>query len=129
MPKKIMIIDDDIDLVEAMRITLETDDYEVIDAQEGQKGLEILKKEKPDLLILDVMMGTLDEGFHIAYQIRNDDEIKDIPILMITAVGAQTGFDFDKQRDQDFLPVNEFIEKPVNPQILLDTVKRNLPVV
>lgn len=128
MPKKIMIIDDDIDLVEAMRITLETDNYKVIDAQEGQKGLEILKKEKPDLLILDVMMGTLDEGFHIAYQIRNDEEIKDIPILMITAVGAQTGFKFDMQRDEDFLPVNEFIEKPVNPQVLLDTVKRNLPI-
>ncbi len=128
MSKKIMIIDDDIDLVEAMRITLETDNYEVIDAQEGQKGVEILKKEKPDLLILDVMMGTLDEGFHIAYQIRNDEEIKDIPILMITAVGAQTGFKFDMQRDEDFLPVNEFIEKPVNPQVLLDTVKRNLSV-
>jgi CheY-like chemotaxis protein len=128
MPKKIMIIDDDIDLVEAMRITLETDDYEVIDAQDGQKGLEILKKERPDLLILDVMMGTLDEGFHVAYQIRNDEEIKDIPILMITAVGAQTGFEFDMQRDEDFLPVNEFIEKPVNPQVLLDTVKRNLSV-
>ena len=128
MPKKIMIIDDDIDLVEAMRITLETDNYEVIDAQEGQKGLEIMKKEKPDLLILDVMMGTLDEGFHIAYQIRNDEAIKDIPILMITAVGAQTGFEFDMQRDEGFLPVNEFIEKPVNPQVLLDTVKRNLPI-
>ena len=128
MSRKIMIIDDDIDLVEAMRITLETDNYEVIDAQEGQKGLEILKKEKPDLLILDVMMGTLDEGFHIAYQIRNDEEIKDIPILMITAVGAQTGFEFDMHRDEDFLPVNEFIEKPVNPQILLDTVKRNLSI-
>ena len=128
MPKKIMIIDDDIDLVEAMRITLETDDYEVIDAQDGQKGLEILKKERPDLLILDVMMGTLDEGFHVAYQIRNDEEIKDIPILMINAVGAQTGFEFDMQRDEDFLPVNEFIEKPVNPQVLLDTVKRNLSV-
>ena len=129
MSKKIMIIDDDIDLVEAMRITLETDNYDVIDAQEGQKGLEILKKEKPDLLILDVMMGSLDEGFHIAYQIRNDEEIKDIPILMVTAVGAQTGFEFDMQRDEDFLPVNEFIEKPVNPQVLLDTVKRNLPIV
>jgi len=128
MSKKIMIIDDDIDLVEAMRITLETDNYEVIDAQEGQKGLEIMKKEKPDLLILDVMMGTMDEGFHIAYQIRNDEEIKDIPILMITAVGAQTGFEFDMQRDEDFLPVNEFIEKPVNPQVLLNTVKRNLPI-
>ena len=129
MPKKIMIIDDDIDLVEAMRITLESDNYEVIDAQEGQKGLEILKKERPDLLILDVMMGTLDEGFHLAYQIRNDEEIKEIPILMITAVGAQTGFDFDMHRDEDFLPVNEFIEKPVNPQVLLDTVRRNLSVV
>ena len=129
MPKKIMIIDDDIDLVEAMRITLESGGYDVIDSQEGQKGLEILKKEKPDLLILDVMMGTLDEGFHIAYQIRNDNEIKGIPILMITAVGAQTGFEFDMQRDEDFLPVNEFIEKPVNPQVLLDSVKRNLPVV
>lgn len=128
MPKKIMIIDDDIDLVETMRITLESENYEVIDAQEGQKGLEILKREKPDLLILDVMMGTLDEGFHIAYQIRNDEEIKDIPILMITAVGAQTGFEFDMQRDEDFLPVNEFIEKPVNPKVLLDTVKRNLSV-
>lgn len=128
MPKKIMIIDDDIDLVETMRITLESENYEVIDAQEGQKGLEILKKEKPDLLILDVMMETLDEGFHIAYQIRNDEEIKDIPILMITAVGAQTGFEFDMQRDEDFLPVNEFIEKPVNPKVLLDTVKRNLSV-
>ena len=129
MPKKIMIIDDDIDLVEAMRITLETDDYEVIDAQEGQKGLEILKKARPDLLILDVMMGTLDEGFHLAYQIRKDDEIKDIPILMVTAVGAQTGFDFDLHKDEDFLPVNEFIEKPVNPKVLLDAVRRNLPVV
>ncbi len=128
MSRKIMIIDDDIDLVEAMRITLESDGYQVIDAQEGQKGLEILKKEKPDLLILDVMMGTLDEGFHLAYQIRNDEAIKDIPILMITAVGAQTGFEFDMQRDEDFLPVNEFIEKPVNPQVLLDSVKRNLPV-
>lgn len=128
MSRKIMIIDDDIDLVEAMRITLESDGYQVIDAQEGQKGLEILKKEKPDLLILDVMMGTLDEGFHLAYQIRNDKAIKDIPILMITAVGAQTGFEFDMQRDEDFLPVNEFIEKPVNPQVLLDSVKRNLPV-
>ena len=128
MPKKIMIIDDDIDLVEAMRITLESDGYVVIDAQDGQKGLEILKDQKPDLLILDVMMGTLDEGFHIAYQIRNDEEIKEIPILMITAVGAQTGFEFDMQRDEDFLPVNEFIEKPVNPQVLLDSVKRNLPV-
>ncbi len=128
MPKKIMIIDDDIDLVEAMRITLESGGYEVIDAQEGDKGFEMLKEQQPDLLILDVMMGTQDEGFHLAYQIRNDEATKDIPIVMVTAVGAQTGFAFDPSKDESFLPVDEFLEKPVNPKALLDTVKRNLPI-
>ncbi|MBC8403245.1 MAG: response regulator [Candidatus Marinimicrobia bacterium] len=126
MPKKILIIDDDIDLVEAMRITLESGGYEVIDAQEGIKGFEMLKIEQPDLLILDVMMGTQDEGFHLSYQIRNSEETKDIPIIMVTAVGAQTGFVFDPVKDENFLPVDEYLEKPVNPQALLDTVKRNL---
>ncbi|MFH1853111.1 MAG: response regulator [Candidatus Neomarinimicrobiota bacterium] len=128
MSKKIMIIDDDIDLVEAMRITLESGGYEVIDAQEGGKGFEMLKTEKPDLLILDVMMGTQDEGFHLAYQIRSDEATKEIPIVMVTAVGAQTGFAFDPAKDENFLPVDEFLEKPVKPRTLLDTVKRNLPL-
>ncbi len=129
MPKKIMIIDDDIDLVEAMRVTIEADGYNVIDAQDGEKGYELLKSEKPDLLILDVMMDSQDEGFHLAYQIRSDKETKEIPILMVTAVGAQTGYKFDPERDEAYLPVNEFIEKPVNPRALLDAIKRNLPVV
>mgnify|MGYP002725956972 CR=1 FL=1 len=123
-----MIIDDDIDLVEAMRITLESGGYDVIDAQEGSKGFEILKAEQPDLLILDVMMGTQDEGFQLAYQIRGDSATSDIPIIMVTAVGAQTGFKFDPEKDEDFLPVDEYVEKPVNPNDLLDKVKRNLPV-
>ncbi len=129
MAKKIMIIDDDIDLVEAMRITLESADFDVIDAQEGQKGLERILKETPDLLILDVMMGSQDEGFHLAYQLRSMKETADLPILMVTAVGSQTGFAFDPEKDQDFLPVNEFIEKPVNPLKLIEAVKRNLPVI
>jgi len=128
MAKKIMIIDDDIDLVEAMRITLESVGYEVIDAQEGNKGYDMLKSEQPDLLILDVMMGTQDEGFQLAYQIRSAAETSDIPIVMVTAVGAQTGFDFDPAKDENYLPVDEYLEKPVNPQALLDTVKRNLSI-
>ena len=94
MQKKILIIDDDIDLVEAMRLTLENADFEVIDAQDGQKGLEKIEKEKPDLVLLDVMMETQDEGFHIAYQIRNNEETSDLPIIMLTAVGSETGFSF-----------------------------------
>lgn len=128
MSKKIMIIDDDIDLVEAMRITLESAGFEVIDAQDGVKGLEILIAEKPDLLILDVMMDTQDEGFQLAYQLRSSDETRDIPILMVTAVGTQTGYSFDSAKDEAFLPVEEYIEKPINPQALIDAVKRNLPI-
>ncbi len=124
-----MIIDDDIDLVEAMRITLESAGFDVIDAQDGAKGLAILKSEQPDLLILDVMMDTQDEGFQLAYQLRSSENTRDIPILMVTAVGAQTGFSFDSTKDESFLPVDEFIEKPVNPQALIDAVKRNLPIV
>ncbi|MBC8216812.1 MAG: response regulator [Candidatus Marinimicrobia bacterium] len=129
MSKKIMIIDDDIDLVEAMRITLESAGFDVIDAQDGSRGLTILKTEQPDLLILDVMMDSQDEGFQLAYQLRASENTRDIPILMVTAVGAQTGFSFDSSKDESFLPVDEFIEKPVNPQALIDAVKRNLPIV
>ena len=95
--KKIMIIDDDIDLVEAMRITLESADFEVVDAQEGDKGIEKIKKENPDLIILDVMMGTQDEGFHVAYRLRSDPETADIPIIMLSAVNQETGFGFNKE--------------------------------
>jgi two-component system alkaline phosphatase synthesis response regulator PhoP len=126
MPKKVLIIDDDIDLVEAMRITLEGAGLSVIDAQDGQKGLDKIKKEKPDLIILDVMMGTQDEGFHIAYSLRNDPLTADLPIIMLTAIGQETGFAFNKEKDGDFLPVNEFIEKPINPDKLIETVKSNL---
>lgn len=126
MSKKILIIDDDIDLVEAMRLTLESAGFAVIDAQDGQKGIEKIQNEKPDLVLLDVMMGTQDEGFHVAYQIRSDPEMADLPIIMLTAVGQETGFNFDKEKDEDFLPVNEFIEKPINPENLVEVVKSNL---
>ncbi len=126
MPKKILIIDDDIDLVEAMRLTLEGAGFEVIDAQDGAVGLSLAKRENPDLILLDVMMGTQDEGFHVAYQIRQDEALHDIPIIMLTAVGQETGFHFDKEKDEDFLPVEEFLEKPVAPDRLIETVKKHL---
>ncbi len=126
MPKKILIIDDDIDLVEAMRLTLENAGFEVVDAQDGLSGLQLAEKENPDLILLDVMMGTQDEGFHVAYRLRQDDRLKTIPIVMLTAVGQETGFRFDKDKDEDFLPVDDFLEKPVAPQRLIEVVKTQL---
>jgi CheY-like chemotaxis protein len=124
--KKILIIDDDIDLVEAMRLILESAGFEVIDAQDGKKGIEKITSGSPDLVILDVMMGTQDEGFHVAYQIKNNPDTSDIPVIILTAVGQETGFSFDKEKDEDFLPVSEFLEKPVDPDTLIELVKKNL---
>jgi len=123
----ILVIDDDIDLVEIIRVTLENQGYRVIDAQTGERGLAMAKEQNPDLILLDVMMGKVDEGFQVAYQLRSDQITADVPILMLTAVTDQTGFDFDPAKDKDFLPVDEFLEKPVSPRVLVDMVRKHLP--
>jgi CheY-like chemotaxis protein len=125
--KTILIIDDDIDLVEILRVTLEREGFRVIDAQSGERGIALAQTENPDLILLDVMMSQVDEGFQAAYALRQDKRTLEIPILMLTAVTDQTGFDFDPSRDKDFLPVDEFLEKPVSPRQLVDLVRKHLP--
>jgi len=125
--KTILIIDDDIDLVEIIRVTLENENYDVIDAQNGDRGVAMAKDRNPDLILLDVMMTKVDEGFQVAYELRGDPTTRDIPILMLTAVVDQTGFDFNPDKDADFLPVDEFLEKPVSPRRLVDMVRKHLP--
>ena len=125
--KTILVIDDDIDLVEIIRVTLENQGFKVIDAQTGERGLAMAREQDPDLILLDVMMGKVDEGFQVAYQLRSDDLTADTPILMLTAVTDQTGFDFDPARDKDFLPVDEFLKKPVSPRDLVDMIRKHLP--
>ncbi len=126
--QKILIIDDDPDIVEAMRMPLEANDYEVIVASSGSEGLQKAKDQIPDLIILDVMMETDTEGFHVAYELRDygeDSEYKkcrEIPILMITAISQQKRMEFSPEKDDSFLPVDDFIEKPIQPQDLLEKV-------
>lgn len=128
MPQRtILVVDDDIDLVEIIRVTLENEGYGVIDAQSGARGLELAREMTPDLIILDVMMGQVDEGFQVAYELRKGDSTRDIPIIMLTAVADQTGFAFDPGKDSDFLPVNEFVEKPISPRQLIDKIRKHLP--
>ena len=124
MSHKILIIDDDIDLVEVLRIVLESHGYDVIDAQDGNRGFRLIEKEKPDLIILDVMMRTEDEGFYIAEKIRSQPDIANIPIIMLTAVCQQTGYQYKK--NDDVLPVDEFIEKPVMPNTLIGLIEKYL---
>ena len=124
--KKILIVDDDRDVFESMKIVLEAEGFAVEWATNGTEALEKARASRPDLMILDVMMNSDDEGFQVSYTMRQDRELANIPILMVTSVGARTGFSFDRKKDEDFLPVNEFLEKPVDPKVLVDKVRENL---
>jgi CheY-like chemotaxis protein len=121
---KILIIDDDVDLVEVLRIMLEKQGYTVLDAQNGTRGYQMIEHEHPDLVILDVMMTTWDEGFTVVQRVRSNPEIARIPIIMLTAISQQTGINYGK--DDETLPVEEFIEKPVMPGQLLNLITKYL---
>jgi len=121
---RILIIDDDPDITEAMRVVLDNKGYEVCSALDGADGLERLKEARPDLIILDVMMRTSQEGFELARELKHDTQYKDIPILMLTAVKEKTGLDFKTAAgDEAWLPVEEYLDKPVKPDVLLAKVE------
>ena len=124
--KNILIVDDDRDVFESMKIVLEAEGYAVAWATNGTEAIQKAKAARPDLMILDVMMNSDDEGFQVTYKMKQDKELSCIPIVMVTSVGSRTGFSFNRARDEDFLPVNEFLEKPVDPRVLVDKVRENL---
>lgn len=123
---KILVVDDDPDIVDAVRMTLESVGHEVVAARSGKEGLAMLEQEQPDLLILDVMMETHTEGFQLALKLRNPDPTsklaayKDIPILMLTAIHSTTPLRFEP--DIDYLPVELFVDKPIDPDDLIGKV-------
>ena len=127
--KKILIIDDDPDIVEAMRMVLEAQDFEVHSAINGTEGLSKVKQVRPDLIILDVMMDQLTEGFQVSYALKNASPGSEygpfakIPILMMTAIGREMHMKFSPESDGAYLPVQAFLEKPVQPKLLIEKVK------
>ncbi|MFA5779355.1 MAG: response regulator [Elusimicrobiota bacterium] len=123
---KILIVEDDLDVVEAMKVVLESKKYRVISANDGKEGLEKAKSEKPDLIILDVMMRHETEGFKVTQTLRRNEQTKYIPILMVTAITQKTGFPFSPETDGEFLPVDDYVEKPVQPDDLLLRVEKLL---
>jgi DNA-binding response OmpR family regulator len=124
---KILIVDDDPDLTKALKATLESKSYIVITASNGSEGMDKINTDKPDLLILDVMMATSQDGFEMARELKKDPQFKKMPILMLTAIKGRTGIDFKSSAgDPNWLPVDSFLDKPVEPQVLLAEIKRLL---
>jgi CheY-like chemotaxis protein len=128
--EKILVVDDDPDLVEVIRLTLEPNGYQVFSATSGGEGLEKIKELHPDLIILDVMMDYTTEGFQVSLQLRSPDPeseyapYRDIPILMLTAIHSTTSLRFAP--DEDYLPVDDFVEKPLEPSALVQKVEELL---
>jgi two-component system phosphate regulon response regulator PhoB len=123
----ILLVDDDPDFVEITTAILETKQYQVRSAQDPDEGLAMLEEEIPDLLILDVMMGRGAGGFVLARKIRKDSRFDKVPILMLTSMTEQTGFDIPGQRiSEKFLPVDDYIEKGLKPHELLEKIEQQL---
>ena len=121
---KILIIDDDPDIVESMRIILESCRHTVTVAISGEEGLKAAGAAGYDLIILDVMMETMSKGFEVARSLRESGANKAVPILLLTAIKESTGLDFEKEAgDKDWLPVDAYLEKPLKPNELLRKVE------
>lgn len=124
---KILIVDDDRDIVESMKVVLESKQHQVTIAASGKEGLEKVKAQKPDLIILDIMMETGDKGFDVCRELKKDKNYKDIPILMLTAIKERMGLDFNKEAgDEVWLPVDDYVDKPLKPEELLSKVEKLL---
>jgi CheY-like chemotaxis protein len=117
--QKIVIVDDNTDFLFSMETFLQKNGFEVLTATDGKKGLDLIRKERPDLILLDIMMETLFSGFEVCKQIRSDDDLKDIPIIGISAMGDELKINYRQWPDYDYFKPDAFLDKPVDRQHLL----------
>ena len=131
---KVLIVEDDPDFVEIVRSMLESANYEVLVAYNKEDGIQAVRSERPDAVILDVMMPTGTEGFHFVWELRQHEDlaVRDTPILVLTSIHEHSSLRFyPEQSDSayapyEYLPVQDFADKPLAPQQLLEKVSRLL---
>jgi two-component system alkaline phosphatase synthesis response regulator PhoP len=123
MPGKILIVDDDPDILDAVTMILESQGYDVVTARDGIEGLATLKAEHPDLMILDLMMPKMD-GFAVCKELQDPrwSKYKDVPILILTAVREEASRRRYELETGLELDVDDYIEKPMSPDVLLGRV-------
>lgn len=124
--KKILIVDDDPAFVESNKDVLEANDYEVVTASDGASGLAKAKQERPDLMILDVMMATKTEGFEVSRKIPLTPELRDMHVILVTGITREMHLPFKFEPDATWLPVEQVFEKPIPPEKLLAEIKKRI---
>lgn len=123
---KILLVDDDLDFLEMHKAVLKHRGYDVLTATSSQEGIERVRAEMPDLIILDLMMEKHDAGFYFSKQIKGDPLFKKIPILMVTAVAEITGYRFSTEEDGYWMKTDDFLNKPVKPEDLIKKIEKLL---
>jgi len=124
--KKILLVDDAPAFLEINHLILESAGYQVAEAGSVDQALRLLQSARFDLLVLDLIMESMDSGFTIAYAVRNDERLRDLPILLLTSAQERTGFTFEMERDQEWMKVDEVAAKPLRPTELIERVERLL---
>ena len=122
--KIVLLVDDDADFVEMNRTLLEDNGYTVKVAFNGRQCLEEVAARRPDLIILDMVMESANDGFDVSRELRNSELTRGIPLVMITSVNDSIPFRIEP--DHTWLPVDALLEKPVDPQLLLAVVDKAL---
>jgi len=120
--KQILLVDDDPDFVEAVKVIVESGGYDVRVAYDGQEGLEEVAEQKPDLIVLDVMMPVMN-GHEACAKLKADDATKEIPIILLTAVADRVTTSTYTHRDMLESEAEDYMPKPVEPQELLERIK------
>ena len=124
MPKKILVVDDDPDILDAVTMILESSGYQVVTAQDGIDALATLKAEEPDVMILDLLMPKMD-GFAVMKELQDDrwSQYRDMRILVLSSVredAARRRYELETALE---LGLDDYIEKPISPNILLERVE------
>ena len=120
--KKILLIDDDPDFVEAVKVIVENGGYEVKVAYDGQEGLEAVEEQKPDLIVLDVMMPVMN-GHEACAKLKGNKDTADIPVILLTAVADRVTTSTYTHRDMLESEAEDYMPKPVEPKELLELIE------
>jgi len=120
--KRIVIIDDDADVREALSMILQPAGYELTCCSTGPEGMAAIHANPPDVLLLDIMLSSPSEGFHLAYELRQDDTLGKIPIIMISSIGETMGMDYSKELGSEYVPAEKFLDKPLTSETVLRAV-------